>query len=145
MGRHDVAHVAWTVAEIHDLPERRLGDLEPWPRHRVEQESEPPRVVDILDPEPGVDQDQPVVALNQQAVAAHGRGRQRPAGAAEQSSAAWTERAAIEVMDTHAQSSDRSQPVTDLSSASTYGNCRIVQSTADSLTLTHRPSPPARG
>jgi hypothetical protein len=39
-------------------------------------------------------------------VATHGGGRQRPAGAAEQSRAAWTERPAIEVMDKHAQSSD---------------------------------------
>ena len=67
----------------------------------VEQESEPPRLVDILDPEPGIDQDQAVIALDQQAVAAHGRGRQRAAGAAEQLPAARTERPAIEVMDAH--------------------------------------------
>ena len=109
MGRHDVAHIARAVAQIRDLPERRLGDVEPWPHHRVEQESEPPRLVDILDPEPGIDQDQSVVALDQEAVAAHGRGRQRAAGAAEQLPAARTERPAIEVMDT--QGAD---PPTDL-------------------------------
>ena len=38
MGRHDVANVAGAVAHIHDLPERRLRDVEPWPHHRVEQE-----------------------------------------------------------------------------------------------------------
>jgi hypothetical protein len=123
MGRHDVAHIARSEAQIRDLPERRLGDVEPWPHHRIEQESEPARLVDILDAKPGVDQDQSIIALDQQAVAAHGRGRQRTAGAAEQSSAAWTERSAVEVMDAHAQSSDRFQPVTDLSSASTYGAC----------------------
>ena len=80
MGRHDVANIAWAEAEIRDLPERRLGDVEPRPHHRVEQESEPPRLVDILDPEPGIDQDQSVLALDQEAVAAHGRGRQRAAG-----------------------------------------------------------------
>ena len=69
MGRHDVANIAWAVAQIHDLPERRLGDIEPWPRHRVEQETEPPRLVDILDPEPGIDQDEAVFALDQEAVA----------------------------------------------------------------------------
>jgi hypothetical protein len=134
MGRHDVTYVAWTVAEIHDLPQRRLSDLEPRPRHRVEQQSEPSWLVDILDPEPGVDQDQSVVALDQKAMAAHGRGRQRPAGAAEQSPAARAERPAVEVMDTHARSSNRSQPVTDLSSASTYGNRGVVQSKAASMT-----------
>ena len=51
---------------------------------------EPPRLVDILDAEPGVDEDQPVIALDQEAVAAHRRGRQRPAGAAEQSPARRT-------------------------------------------------------
>ena len=80
MGRHDVANVARAEAQIRDLPERRLGDVEAWPHHCVEQESEPPRLVDILDPKPGIDQDQSVIALDQQAVAAHGRGRQRPAG-----------------------------------------------------------------
>jgi hypothetical protein len=98
MGWHDVANLAWTVAEIRDLPERRLRDVEPWPHHRVEQESEPPRLVDILDAKPGIDQDQPIAPLDQQAVAAHGRRRQRPAGAAEQLPAARTERAAIEVV-----------------------------------------------
>jgi hypothetical protein len=100
MGRHDVPNIARAEAHIRDLPERRLRDVEPWPHHRVEEESEPPRLVDILDPEPGVDQDQSVVALDQEAVAAHGRGRQRAAGAAEQLPAARTERPAIEVVDT---------------------------------------------
>ena len=90
MGRHDVAHVAWAVAQIHDLPQRRLGDLEPRPHHDVEQMSEPPRLVDVLDAEPGVDEDQPVIALDQEAVAAHRRRRQQPASAAEQSPARRT-------------------------------------------------------
>src|ERR1700730_4023668 len=100
MSRHDVANSAWAEAHIRDLPERRLRDVEPWPHHRVEEESEPPRLVDILDPEPGVDQDQSVIALDQEAVAAHGRGRQGATGAAEQLPAARTERPAIEVVDT---------------------------------------------
>ena len=41
MGRHDVAHVVGAEAQIRDLPQRRLGDREPRPRHRIEQESEP--------------------------------------------------------------------------------------------------------
>ena len=109
MGWDDVAHIARAVPQIHDLPQRRLRDVEPWPHHRVEQKSEPPRLVDILNPEPGIDQDQSVIALDQEAVAAHGRGRQRPAGAAEQLPAARTERPAIEVVDT--QGAD---PPTDL-------------------------------
>jgi hypothetical protein len=90
MGRHDVADIARTEAQIRDLPERRLGDVEPWPHHRVEQESEPPRLVDILDPEAGIHEDKSVTGLDQEAVAAHGRRRQRAAGAAEQLPAART-------------------------------------------------------
>ena len=90
MGRHDVAHVAWPVAQIHDLPQRGLGDLEPRPHHDVEQMSEPPRLVDVLDAEPGVDEDQPVIALDQEAVAAQRRRRQQPASATEKSPARRT-------------------------------------------------------
>jgi hypothetical protein len=109
MGRHDVADVAWAVAQIRDLPERRLGDVEAWPRHRVEQKSEPPRLVDVVDPKPGIDQDQAVLALDQEAMTAHGGGRERAASAAEQFSAARTERPAIEMMNTHGV-----DPLTDL-------------------------------
>src|SRR6185437_12567443 len=61
MSGHDVADVARTVAEVGDLPQRRIGDLEPRPDDRVEQETEPPGFGDVLDPEPGVDQDEPVL------------------------------------------------------------------------------------
>jgi hypothetical protein len=57
------------------LPERRLGHVKPWPHHPVEQEAEPPWLIDILNPEPGIDQDKSVIALDQEAVAAHGRRR----------------------------------------------------------------------
>jgi hypothetical protein len=101
MGRHDVANIARAETQIRDLPERRLGDVEPWPHHRVEQETEPPWLVDILNPEPGIDQHKAMIALDQQAMAAHGRGRKRAAGAAEQLAAPRAKRPAIEVMDTH--------------------------------------------
>ncbi len=90
MGRHDVADIAGPEAQVHHLPQRRFDDIEPRPRHGVEQESETPWLVDVFNAEPRVDQDQPVIALNQEAVAAHGRPRQRPAGAAEEPPAART-------------------------------------------------------
>jgi hypothetical protein len=68
------------VAEIDDLPQRRLGDLEP----RPEQRSQSLRFIDVLDAEPSVDEDQPVRAFDQEAVAAHRRGRQRAACAAKE-------------------------------------------------------------
>jgi hypothetical protein len=52
--------------------------------------SEPPRLVDVLDAEPGVDEDQPVIALDQEAVAAQRRRRQQPASATEKSPARRT-------------------------------------------------------
>jgi hypothetical protein len=102
VGRHDVAHVARAVAQIHDLPQRRLGDLEPRPHHDVEQRPEPPRLVDILDAEPSVDEDQPVIALDQEAVATHRGRRQKPANAAKQSPAERTQRPTVEMMNSHA-------------------------------------------
>ena len=90
MSGHDVANVARTEAEVRHLPQRRLGDLEPRPDHGLEQETEPPGFGDLLDAEPGIDQDEAVFALDQEAVAAHRRGRQRRARGAEQSPAART-------------------------------------------------------
>ena len=88
--RHDVAHVARAVAQIHDLPECGLRDLESWPHRQVEQVSEPVRLVDVLDAKSGVDEDQSVIALDQQAVATHRGWRQRPARASEYSAARRT-------------------------------------------------------
>ncbi len=58
--------------------------------------SEPPRLVDIVDAEPGVDEDQPVIAFDQEAVAA------QPASAAEKSPAGRTQRPSVEMMNSHA-------------------------------------------
>lgn len=104
MSGHDVANVARTEAEVRHLPQRRLGDLEPRPHDGVEQETEPPGFLDVLNPEPGVDQEEAVFALDQEAVSAHRRGRQWRAGAAEQPPAARTQGPAIEVMDAHRSS-----------------------------------------
>jgi hypothetical protein len=138
MSRHDVANIARAEAHIRDLPERRLRDVEPWPHHRIEQESEPPWLVDILDPEPGIDQDQSAIALDQEAVAAHGRGRQRAAGGAKQLPAARTERPAIEVVDTQGGDPSDGPSVTHLSSASTYGASAFFKVKAEGLRLRER-------
>ena len=93
MGRDDVAHVAHPEAEVGDLPQRRLGDPEPRPGRRPEQPAEPPRIGDVLDPEPAVDEDEPVVAFDEKAVAAH--------LAADQPRSDRTHRAAIEMVNPH--------------------------------------------
>ena len=97
MGRHDMAHVGDAEAEGGDLSHRRLGDLKPGPRDGSEKPSEPARVGDVLDPEPAVDEDQAVLALDQQAVAAH-----RPA---DERGPHGTHRSAIEMMEAHARPS----------------------------------------
>ncbi len=77
-----------TSSKVGDLTQRRLGDLEPRPRERVEEDSQPPGIGDVLHAEPAVDEDEPVLALNQQAVAAHRRDRPGAAFSAEEPPAA---------------------------------------------------------
>ena len=101
VGRHDVADVVDAEAEVGDLAERRLGHFEPRPGERGEQETEPIGIAHVLDPEPGVDEDEPVLALDQQAMAAHRRDRPGAAAAAEQPSAARAQRPAVEMVDSH--------------------------------------------
>jgi len=103
MGRHDVAHVGDAETEIRDLPQRRLRDLEPRAGQGVEQESQATRVGDILHAESAVDKDEPVVTLDQKAMAAHRRRRPGASGAAEQASAARAHRSAVEMVDSHAR------------------------------------------
>ena len=79
VGGHDMTHIARAVTQVHDLPQCGLCDFEKRPHRKVEQMSEAPRLVDILDAEAGVDQNQPIIALDQQAVAAHPGWRQQPA------------------------------------------------------------------
>ena len=93
MSRHDVTHVGHAEAEVGDLPQRRLGDPEPRPGRRPEQAPEPLRIRDVLDPEPAVNQDQSVLALEQQAMAAH--------RAADEPRAEGTHRPAIQMVNSH--------------------------------------------
>ena len=95
MGRHDVAHVGDAEAESGHLPQRRLGDLEPGPGRGPEQKAEPGRIGDVVGAEPAVDQDEPVLALDQEAMAAH--------RAADEAAPHRAHRPAIEMMDFHAR------------------------------------------
>ena len=73
VGRDDVAHFTRAKAQICDLAQSSLRDLEFRPGHRIEQESEPLGIAHVLDPKTRIDEDQPVLAFDQQAVAAHCR------------------------------------------------------------------------
>ncbi len=61
-------HVARREAEALDLLQRRLAELGPRPHDR-EDGPELARVARVLGAEAGVEQDEPVVGLDQQAVA----------------------------------------------------------------------------
>ena len=99
--RHDVADVVDAEAEIGDMAQRRFRHLEPRPHQRPEQEPEPARIADVLYAEPAIDQDESVVALDQQAVAAHRRGRPRSTFAPKKPPAARTQRSAVEMVNSH--------------------------------------------
>ena len=101
VGRHDVADVVDAEAEVGDLPQGCLRDFEPRPRQCGEQGAEPLGIGHVLDPEPGVDEDEAVLALDQQAMAAHRRDRPRAAAAAEQPPAARAQRPAVEMVNSH--------------------------------------------
>ena len=103
MGRHDVTDIGHTETQIRDPPKRRLRNLETRARRDAEHQSKPPRIGDVFDADPGVDKNEPVFALDQQAVATHRRRRPWTASAPEQAPAAGTHRAAIEMMDFHAR------------------------------------------
>ena len=84
MGRHDVAHVVDAEAQIRDLPQRRLDDREPRPRQRMNRKPSRLGSATSSTPSPVSTRMSPVVALDQEAVAAHRRRPERPARAAEQ-------------------------------------------------------------
>ena len=64
VGGDDLADVARGEAEGLDLLQRGLADLGPWP-HQGEEGPELARVARVLGAEAGVEQGQPVVALDQ--------------------------------------------------------------------------------
>src|SRR5580704_16355770 len=97
MGRYDVADVGHAETQIRNLAKRRLGNLEPRAGRGAEQESKPLRIGDVLDAKPAVDKNEPLFALDQQAVAAHRRRRPWTARASEQALAARAHRPAIEM------------------------------------------------
>ena len=69
VGGDDAAHVGGGEAERLDLLERRLSIVGLRARISLKAGAEPAEVAGVLDAEAGVDQDQAVVGLDQQAVA----------------------------------------------------------------------------
>ena len=70
VGDGDVAHVGGVVSELADLLDGRLAGLGPDPEPSGEREAEPPvGVAGVVEPHAGVDEDQRIRRLDQQAVA----------------------------------------------------------------------------
>jgi len=99
VGGDDVANVAGREAEPLELLQRRRLDLRPSAHKALDAES--PRILRVLDPEAGVDEDQPFAGLDRQAVADDQATVQQAAVAVDQAPAVRAERPAIEVVDPH--------------------------------------------
>ncbi len=93
-----LAHVAGGEAERLDLLQRRLPELGPRP-HQREDGPELARVAGVLGAEAGVEQDEPVVGLDQQAVADDPALLEQAALAVDQPRPVGAQRPAVEVVD----------------------------------------------
>src|SRR5688572_3757485 len=100
--RQDVPHILDAKAELLDLTARSLFDREQRPRELAELEAELLRMEDVAGAEAGVDEDQPSLRLDQQAVADQARLRVRIS--ADQAPAVGTHGGAVQMMDAHAWS-----------------------------------------
>ena len=87
------------MAERPDLFDRRVGLARLRAEQRVEDRAELARVAHVVEAEAGVDQDEPVAALDEQAVADDPRLAERAALAGDQPPAVRAHRAAGEVVD----------------------------------------------
>ena len=90
MRRDDVAHVARLEAELADLGDGRLGGVGARARDRGERNAELARVAGVVEAEAGVDQHEPLGALDEQAVADEPCAREQAALAGDQARPAGT-------------------------------------------------------
>ena len=95
----DVAYVVRIEAELADLRDGGLGDVEAGTHDRRERAPELTRVADVVQAEAGVDEHEAVGALDQQAVADQVGLGEQPALAGEHARAARAHGAAAEVVD----------------------------------------------
>ena len=101
VGGDDLANVAGREAKAFDLPQGRLADLGSR-AHDREERPELARIARVLGAEAGIEQDQAVVRLDQQAVADDPARLEEAAFAVNQPRAMGAQRPAVEVMDAHA-------------------------------------------
>ena len=97
VGQHDVTHVRRGPAEPLDLPDGRHLLAKVGAQECQEQATQAClRIAHVLQPEPGVDQDQPLLGFDQQAMAAQASAAEDAAGASvHQASSERTRRDAI--------------------------------------------------
>ena len=101
MGQQQMLHVVAGKPKRLDLPNRGLGRIEPGRRLPDPSRPEPRRVLDIVQSDAGIDQRQPVIGLDQQAMADHPRPLEDAAGAVHQPPADRAHGAGVEMMDAH--------------------------------------------
>ena len=112
VGGDDLADVGGAEAERFELPQRRRPLARLGIHHQAEGAAELTWLAGVLDPEPGVDEHQPVAGLDRQAVADDVGPLQPAALAVDQPPPVRAERPAVEVMHPHpgAECSAASRP-----------------------------------
>ena len=101
MRQQQVPHVARRITERLDLPNCRLGRVEPRRGLPDPFAPEPLRLGDVVEPDAGIDERKAVDGLDQQAVAHHPRPLEEAAGAVHQTPPDRAHGAGVEVMDAH--------------------------------------------
>jgi hypothetical protein len=69
MGEHDMAHIRSGEPELLELAQGGIGFSQPDTVGKPEEPAEPPRLRDVAQSEPGIDQDEPDFGLDQQTMA----------------------------------------------------------------------------
>ena len=101
----DVTHIAGLEPEALHLVERGIFEPEPRLRGGSEEPPELGRVRDVTGAKSGLDEDQALVALDQQAMAAHAPAVEEPALSVDEASSDGAHRTAIEMVNYEAHGS----------------------------------------
>lgn len=101
MRQQDVPHIAGPITQSFDLPDCRLGQIEPRRCLPDPFAPKPQRLRDVVEPDPGIDQCKTVVGLDQQTVTNHPRSLEDAAGAVHETPPDRAHGAGVEMMDVH--------------------------------------------
>ena len=99
--QQDVPDIAGLITQSFDLPDGRLGRIEPRRCLPNPFAPKPQRLRDVIEPDAGIDKCKTVVGLDQQTVTNHPRSLEDAAGAVHETPPDRAHGAGVEVMDAH--------------------------------------------